>query len=491
MGCGAGKAARVRHPAEPKHKKEGTTAAVVPCVDCTQQQHFDAVVIGGGSGGVAFATEASKLGANVALFDCAPPSPKLGRVAVKLLHRAALIGAAAREDAAALGWQGTAALQLDWAALVAHVQEQVRAESAGKLDQLAAAHVRHINAFGRLVDAHTVECDAALLRGKHVVVATGFRPRALTCPGAELCVAPGDLFSLKQAPGKTLVVGGARAALECAGVLRGIGCEVTVMARSVLLRGCDQQLSDMVGQHMESVGIKFLRGCTPDKIERVNGKLKVSWAGGKDEFDTVLCAIGCSPVDIGAAQAGVMCNPASGKIVTNAQDQSTSSPSIFVIGGSVSEAATRAGGLLAHRLFGGGTEPMNYDNVPSVVFTPLEYGFCGMSEEEAQAGLGPGKVDVYHTTFKPLEEEFAAHAHPRPDCYCKVVVNRTNGRVVGLHILAPDAAEIVQGFSVAMKCGATKSHFDQTLGIHPTTAEVFTTLTITKASGDAAAKHGC
>jgi len=298
--------------------------------------------------------------------------------------------------------------------------------------------------------------------------------------------------------------------LECAGFLAGIGVESTVMVRSILLRGFDQQVAGMIGEHMGEHGVKFLNGWIPTAITKLadgtNGGLPRLLVTAKDtagtgsmemEVNTVVFAIGrdpCTP-NLKLQNAGVELSSKTGKVLTNEADQSNI-PNIYAIGDvaenrpELTPVAIQAGILLAKRLYAGSKVLTDYDKVPTTVFTPMEYGCCGLSEEDAEAKYGANNIEVYHTAFQPLE-----CAVPKRDenrCYAKLIVNKLeNERVVGFHYLGPNAGEITQGFAVAIKLNATKDVFDNLIGIHPTCAEIFTTLTITKSSGLSALKTGC
>ncbi|XP_072106512.1 thioredoxin reductase 1, cytoplasmic-like, partial [Mobula birostris] len=316
-----------------------------------------------------------------------------------------------------------------------------------------------------------------------------------------------DLFSLPYCPGKTLVLGASYVALECAGFLAGLGLDVTVMVRSILLRGFDQQMADLIGDYMESHGIKFIRQFVPFKIEELEagtpGKLKVTARSTvnsetiEGEYNTVLLAVGrdaCTK-NIGLDKVGVKVNEKSGRIPVNDVEQ-TNVPYIYAIGDildgklQLTPVAIQAGRLLAKRLYGGSTLKCDYVNVPTTVFTPLEYGACGFSEEAAMEKFGEENVEVYHSYFWPLE--WTVPSRDNNKCYAKIVCNKQDQkRVIGFHVLGPNAGEITQGFGAAMKCGMTKEQLNSTIGIHPVCAEVFTTLSITKESGANAQMSGC
>eukprot|EP00741_Cyanophora_paradoxa_P008397 tig00001307_g8124.t1 len=483
------------------------------------EYEYDFIVIGGGSGGLAASKEAAKLGARVACLDFVVPSPQgtawglggtcvnVGCIPKKLMHTASLLGEAV-EDAKHYGWDAERKKH-DWTKMVEGVQDHIGSLNWGYRVALRDNKVDYFNALGSFVDAHTVECTdrkGAKVRrtAKYVMVAVGGRPKYPEIPGAkEHCITSDDLFSLGQAPGKTLVVGASYVALECAGFLTSLGYETTVMARSIFLRGFDQEAAEMVASYMEDHGTKMLRQCVPERVELTpEGRKRCTWknllsgAEASDEFDTILFAIGRSPFleKLNIHAAGLFVDPSSGKLVCDDEDR-TNVPSVFAIGDVVSgrpeltPVAIQAGVLLARRLFAGSKVKMDYDTVPTTIFTPLEYGCCGLSEEDAIAKYGEAYIDAYVSFFKPLE--WTVSHRPDNRCYAKLLVHVPTDKVVGLHILAPNAGEITQGFALAMKCGATKEQFDCTVGIHPTTAEEFTTLAVTKRSGKDPKKKGC
>jgi len=483
---------------------------------------YDLIVIGGGSGGLAASKEAAKLGKKVALLDFVVPSPpgttwglggtcvNVGCIPKKLCHQAALLGEG-MHDAKEYGWAVPDKVAHNWNKLIEAIQDHIGSLNWGYRTSLREKKVEYLNAYGVFVDPHTVECTDRAKKvtrktARRFLVATGGRPKYESFPGAkEHCITSDDLFSLSEPPGKTLVVGASYVALECAGFLTGLGFDTTVMVRSILLRGFDQQMAENIGTYMASHGTKFLRPCVPTSVEKLdNGKLKVSFNHngqvGSDEFDTVMLAIGRDPETkkIGLDKAGVTLNSA-GKIPT--VNERTNVPHIYAIGDIINDVpsktgleltpvAIKAGILLAKRLYGGSQTTMNYKYVPTTIFTPIEYGAIGYSEEDAKAHFGEENIEVYHSYYKPLEWT-VSHREDNA-CYVKIICNKADGeRVVGYHVLGPNAGEITQGFGVAIHCGAKKEDFDLTVGIHPTCAEEATTVSVTKSSGEAAEKTGC
>jgi len=277
------------------------------------------------------------------------------------------------------------------------------------------------------------------------------------------------------------------------------------MVRSILLRGFDQQMADMVGEGLVAHDVKFIHTTIPTKIEKLeSGKLLVHFKNrtsnevGKEEFDTVLAAIGriADTEKLNCSAAGVR-TAKNGKIIgDNGYAEQTSQKNIHAIGDCLSgypeltPVAIQAGKVLADRIFGGSKMAMDYINVPTTVFTPVEYGACGLSEEDAEQKYSDNIV-VYHSNFTPLEYTLP-HRNEKIQCYMKLVcVKSESERVVGFHYFGPNAGEVTQGFGLSMKLGATKADFETVVGIHPTCAEGFTTMEVTKDSGMAVEDDGC
>ncbi|XP_020783907.1 thioredoxin reductase 2, tandem duplicate 2 [Boleophthalmus pectinirostris] len=488
----------------------------------TGKYDYDLVVIGGGSGGLACSKEAAQLGLKVAVLDYVEPSPtgtkwglggtcvNVGCIPKKLMHQAALLGTAVK-DAKKFGWQIPEALSHDWNTMAGAVQNYVKSLNWGHRVQLNEKKVKYLNMKGSLLDDHTVKGitkagKETMLTAKNIVIATGGRPKYPTnIPGAiEHGITSDDIFWLNKSPGKTLVVGASYVGLECAGFLTGIGLDTTIMVRSIALRGFDQQMSGLVTDYMEAYGTKFAWKCVPRRIDKLpSGVLQVTWmdtgtsSEHKDTYDTVLWAVGRAPETkvLGLDKLGVQLNKETGKIIVGA-DESTSVPNIYAFGDigegrpELTPTAINAGRLLARRLAGQSAQLMNYDNVPTAVFTPLEYGCVGLSEEDAEKRYGKDGIEVYHAFYKPLE--FTIAERDASQCYLKVVCERgENQKILGLHFTGPNAGEVTQGFALGFQCGAMYSDLLNTVGIHPTCAEEVTKAHITKRSGLDATVTGC
>ncbi|KAM9204316.1 thioredoxin reductase 1, cytoplasmic [Mergus octosetaceus] len=510
-----------------KAHKEGNHQNLLEMNGHTTVPHsydYDLIVIGGGSGGLAAAKEAAKYEKKVMVLDFVTPTPlgnswglggtcvNVGCIPKKLMHQAALLGQAL-QDSRKFGWQFTEEVKHNWMTMTESVQNYIGSLNWGYRVALREKKVTYENAYGEFVQPHTVKATnkrgvEKLYTAERFLIATGERPRYLGIPGdKEYCISSDDLFSLPYCPGKTLVVGASYVALECAGFLAGLGLDVTVMVRSILLRGFDQDMANKIGEYMEEHGIKFIREFVPIKVEQIEegtpGRLKVTANSTKGneviegEYNTVLLAIGRDACTrkIGLDKVGVKINEKTGKIPVNDVEQ-TNVPYIYAIGDILQDrleltpVAIQAGRLLVQRLYGGATTKCDYVNVPTTVFTPLEYGACGYSEENAIEKFGEENIEVYHSHFWPLE--WTVPSRDNNKCYAKIICNiRDNERVIGFHVLGPNAGEVTQGFAAAIKCGLTKEQLDSTIGIHPVCAEVFTTLSVTKRSGENTLMAGC
>ena len=502
---------------------------------------YDMIVIGGGSGGLAAAKEAASLGARVAVCDFVSPTPmgtewglggtcvNVGCIPKKLMHRAAQLKEALL-DAEPYGWGLSSQPEHNWGRMVNSVQDHIASINFGYRSELRSANVTYLNALATFDDEHTV-----LLTDKKgtktrataacFLIAVGGRPKYPDIPGdRECCITSDDLFSLAKPPGRTLVVGASYVALECAGFLTALGYDTSVMMRSIPLRGFDQECAAKVVEHMEEHGTQFIRGCVPTKFERrPSGAVRVTWSKGgaeegaeHDDFDTVLLAIGRYALtqQLNLEKVGVevdkrslkILNPADASATIGDTEQSTS-PHIFAVGDvlegrpELTPVAIKAGQRLAQRLFSTGAgRRMDYDSVATTVFTPIEYACVGWSEEEAEKQLGSDNLEVFHSRYTPLEwsppseqaTELRAGRHAGSTCFAKVLVARNlDDRVVGIHLVGEHVGEIVQGFALAIKHKISKQDLDDVVGIHPTSAEVLTTLTVTKRSGVELKTAGC
>jgi thioredoxin/glutathione reductase (selenoprotein) len=494
---------------------------------------YDLVVIGGGSGGMAAAKEAAVLGAKVACLDFVKPSPagttwglggtcvNVGCIPKKLFHIGSLLHESVRKDTPSFGIRlgepnGASATdelsgivpdpstQMRWELVRENIQNYIRGLNFKYRVRLREKEVTYFNKLAKFTDKHTIEAvdkkgRSSLITAARFLVAVGGRPSPLSCEGAEHAISSDDVFALEKCPGKTLCVGASYISLECAGFLAGMGLDVTVAVRSILLRGFDRECADKIGDYMVDHGVRFKRDVIPSKLEKIEtGQTKVLFSDGTEEvYDTVLAAVGrmADTDKLGLESVGVETNPKNRRII--GKFEQTHCPNIYAIGDvldktpELTPVAIQAGLYLARRLFGGDKEAMDYQNVCTTVFTPIEYACVGLSEEDAVAKYGQNNIEVYHREFVPLEWSLSM-SRSHNAAYTKVIVDKSpQENVLGIHYVGPNAGEVMQGYGTSMKQGLTLKTLTDTVGIHPTSSEEIVTLSITKSSGEDAAAGGC
>ena len=410
--------------------KNGDTGAELDIASAPHDFDYDLFVIGGGSGGLACAKEAALFGAKVAVADFVKPSPQgttwkiggtcvnVGCIPKKLMHYAGILGES-HHDQINAGWVNEKPKH-DWSKMIYHINNHIHEINFGYKKELKSKNVKYYNEFASFVDEHTIlltdkKGKTKNVTSKYFVIAVGGRPSYPDIPGAkEYGISSDDLFWLKEAPGKTLVVGASYVALECAGFMLAYDYDVTVMVRSIFLRGFDQDMAEKIGKDMEVQGTKFIRNSTPTKLEKneETGKIIAYYTSGgeelSEEYDTVMFAIGRYAVtkDLNLDNAGIIAEK-NGKFKTD-KYQRTNVENVYAIGDVIdgqlelTPTAIQCGKLLARRLFNGGTTIMDFYDIPTTVFTPLEYGCVGYSEEDAREEFGKF-IKVYHTYFTPLE----------------------------------------------------------------------------------------
>jgi len=384
------------------------------------------------------------------------------------------------EDAAGYGWSAQAAFS--WPTLIANKDREIARLEDIYRALLESAGVTLIAGRATLVDRHTVRVGERRCTAAHILVATGGRPVRPAIPGSELAITSDEAFQLSELPARVLVVGGGFIAAEFAGIFHGLGAEVTLAYRGEqILRGFDDDVRRQLHDAMVSKGLDVRLQCQLAGIERQPGgpliaSLTTAGQAGRIEADAVMFATGRVPATsgLGLEAAGVALD-AKGAVPVD--EYSTSRvPSIHAVGDvtnrlALTPVAIREGAALATTLFGGRRVAVDHRDVPHAVFSQPPVGTVGLSEAAALVTLG--EVDVYATTFRPLKHTLSGRTERT---LVKLVVDAASQRVVGAHMVGPDAPEIIQAVAIAVKAGLTKDQFDATVAIHPTAAEEFVTL---------------
>lgn len=444
-------------------------------------KHFDLITLGGGSGGLAVAEQAAHYGRRVALIE----ARKLGGTCVnngcvpkKVMWYAAHL-AHAVDDANGFGIparRGTT----DWKKLVAGRDAYIHRINRYWEGYVKDSGISHIHGTARFIDSHTVEVDGELYSAQHIVLATGGQPIIPPVPGAELGITSDGFFELTEQPNKVAIIGAGYIGIELAGMLRALGSEVTLVAlEERVLKTFDRMISDGLLREMRKQGIETYLSFQVTRLEKTQQGIALHAAQGQrlDGFDTVIWAVGRRPntENLGLDKAGVA-TMSNGIVPTDAY-QNTNVPGIYAVGditgrSPLTPVAIAAGRRLADRLFGGQADSrVDYDNIPSVVFAHPPVGTVGLTEQQARAQHH--QVTVYQTEFTPMRYALSAHGM---STVMKLVCVGERQRIVGIHLLGDNVDEMLQGFAVALKMGATKADFDRTIPIHPVSAEELITL---------------
>jgi glutathione reductase (NADPH) len=447
-------------------------------------EQFDLVVIGGGSGGIAAARRAAEYGARVALIE----SGRLGGTCVnvgcvpkKISWNAADLGGALQE-AAGYGFQ----LQLaghDWGLLKVRRDAYVHHLNGLYAANLARSQVEVVHARAAFRDARTVAAGGRTLGAPHILIATGGAPRLPDIPGSELGITSDGFFELRARPARVAVVGSSYIALELAGIFAGLGSATTLVLRGdTALKPFDDMLGASALAMLREEGVEIVTHAVPATLTRAaHGALELAALDGRrlGPYDCLLWAIGraAAVADLALERAGVALD-VQGFIATDKYQQ-TRVPGIYAIGdvsgrAQLTPVAIAAGRRLADRLFGGQAgRHLDYENIPTVIFGRPPIGTVGLSEQAARAQFGTANVKVYRSSFVPL---YNALTTAKPRTEMKLVTAGAEERIVGLHVAGQGADEMLQGFAVAVRMGATKRDFDDTVAIHPTSAEEFVTM---------------
>jgi glutathione reductase (NADPH) len=446
--------------------------------------HYDYLVIGGGSGGLASARRAASYGARTALIEkdrLGGTCVNLGCVPKKVMWNAAGI-------AEALHYAGDYGFDLsidgfDWGRIKQARDAYIERLNGIYRRNLEASKVDQIHGFAQFTARHAVMVNGETYSADHILIAVGNHPIVPDIPGAALGITSDGFFELTQQPKNIAIIGAGYTAVEFAGLLNALGSNVTLLLRGeALLRQFDASLRDTLMEQMQTDGINILTCIDLQKLQRDDDGT-ISLIGGAGEnvtgFDTVIWAVGREPSigSLGLEHTGVKLD-AYGYIVTD-DYQNTDARGIYAVGDvtgrlALTPVAIAAGRRLADRLFDNQLDAkLDYDNIPSVVFSHPPIGTVGMSEEDARNRYGDSAVKVYQSRFTNMF--FGVSTRKQPTVV-KLVTVGADEKIVGCHVIGHQADEIIQGFAVAVKMGATKKDFDNTVAIHPTAGEELVTL---------------
>lgn len=447
----------------------------------TEQQDFDLIVIGAGSGGVRLARMSAAKGARVAVIESrylGGTCVNVGCVPKKLFVYGAHAGEDI-EDAKGYGWSvPQEQVRFDWARLVANKNAEIERLNGIYGRMLDNAGVTIIDGTATLADANTVVVGGKRYSAKHITVATGSWPAIPDVPGKECMLSSNEMFYLPQLPRQAVVWGGGYIAVEFAGILAGLGVETTLLYRGDLfLRGFDGDIRQFMAQEMRKKGVDLRFGVTIESVENVDNAYHLRLSDGTG-LDTglVMAATGRRALVEGLGLEALGVEMTSSGHVSVDEHFQTAVPSITALGDVIgtpqlTPVALGQGTVLSRRLFGDGQGEMDYSSIPTAVFCQPNIGTVGLTEEEArEAGH---KLRIYRSEFKPMKHTLSGRDER---ALMKLVVDDKTDRVLGAHMVGPDAGEITQGLAVALKAGATKAQFDSTVGIHPTSAEEFVTM---------------
>ncbi len=443
---------------------------------------YDLIAIGGGSGGVAMARRAAKHGAKCAVveFDrLGGTCVNRGCVPKKVMWNAAHI-AHTINDVAGYGFD-VEQKGFDWNKLVTDREKYIARLNGIYEKNLAKENVEHLQGFGSLVDAHTVKVGEKNYTAERILLAPGGTPTVPDIPGAEHGITSDGFFELTEMPKKVAVVGAGYIAVELAGMLHSLGADVSlIIRREHFLREFDDLLSSTLTQTMNDEGLKIINNTELAELKRDGTMIQATTKDNRDlgSFEQVIWAIGRRPLsaELTLENAGVEVNP-NGYIPTD-KWQATNVDNIFAIGDvtgreQLTPVAIAAGRRLAERLYAGMTDRhLNYDNIASVVFSHPPIGAVGLTETQAREKFGDN-VKCYQASFTPMYHAFTKHPQKTA---MKLVCTGAQEKIVGIHMIGAGVDEMLQGFAVAVKMGATKKDFDDTVAIHPTSSEELVTL---------------
>jgi len=445
---------------------------------------YDYIVVGGGSGGIASANRAGMHGAKVLLIEAnevGGTCVNVGCVPKKVMWQASDIYQTVQRDAPSYGLQ-VKDKTFDFKTLVKNRRDYIDFLHGAYKRGFDNNGVELLKGYAQFIDGHTVEVDGKQYTAPHILIATGGHPTSLDVPGGEYAIDSDDFFDLEEAPQHMIVLGGGYIAAELAGVINGLGSKVSWAFRNERpLRKFDAMLADNLVQEYEEEGISIYKESIPSAIDKNGKQYTVSFENGeKITGDCVLFAGGRKANVQGFGLGNTEVKLDERGFIQVDKYQNTTADGIYAIGDVIGKleltpVAIAAGRRLSERLFNGQTELyLDYNFVPSVVFTHPPIATIGWNEDQALEKYGKDEIKVYRSRFTPMY--FALNDY-RQKCEMKLVCLGKEEKIIGLHAIGVDVDEMLQGFAVAVKMGATKADFDNTVAIHPTGAEEFVTMT--------------
>ena len=440
---------------------------------------YDLFVIGAGSGGVRAARMSAGFGAKAAIAEdrfMGGTCVNVGCIPKKLFVYASHYHEDFA-DAGSYGWENEAP-NFNWQTLLNNKNKEIQRLNGVYHNLLQNAGVTLIEGRANLHDPHTVTVGKTSYTAERILIATGGWPTVPNIPGREHVITSNEAFYLDRLPDRIIIVGGGYIAVEFAGILHGLGVDTTLVYRGELfLRGFDAETREILAEEMRNKGVKLLFNTDINSITELGSEYIAQTSSGTElSAERIMYATGRHPnVDgIGLEQLGVQLNDYGGIIVN--EDYQTSVPSLYAIGDvthryNLTPVATAEGTALARNLYGKQPMRVDYDNIPTCIFSQPNLGTVGLTEEQAREKYR--EPVIYTSRFTPLKHTLTENTEKT---FMKLIVDRESDRVLGVHMLGPEAGEIIQGIAIAIKAGATKAQFDATIGIHPTLAEEFVTM---------------
>jgi glutathione reductase (NADPH) len=446
-----------------------------------KENHFDYIVIGAGSGGIATANRAASYGKKVVLIEkniIGGTCVNVGCVPKKIMWHASQI-AEAVELASNYGFnvsQQQDTKKFNWNKLINSTNNYISRIHNAYTNIFQKNNITLITAEACFIDSNTVLASGKKYHAEHICVATGGYPNIPDIPGAHYGITSNDFFSLHRQPKKIVIIGSGYIAVELASFLNSIGTDTTIIARkNNILTSFDSTISASLAESLQKQGIKILFNTLATKIDNNNNSINIHLNNNNSiPADTLLWAIGRNPAVESLKLANAAVDTNNQGYISIDKQQNTSQKNIYAIGDNtgniqLTPVAIAAGRKLADRIFNNQQQPcISYDNIASVIFSHPPVGTIGMTEQQAVNKFGKENIKIYTSKFKPM---YLSVANIDEITTIKMITVKATDKIIGLHIIGVAADEMLQGFAVAIKMGATRKHFNETIAIHPTSAE--------------------